>query len=77
MLCLGSEMKLLAEAFYYIAERVWGLGERGRINHLRTDFNPEESLEFCTALDGAIKLNKVPFLVPRNLGAGTKFFLQK
>ena len=54
-------MKLLAVAFYYIAERVSGTGERGRINHLRTDFNSGESLEFCTALDGTVKLNKVNF----------------
>ena len=54
-------MKLLAVAFYYIAERVSGTGERGRINHLRTDFSSGESLEFCTALDGTVKLNKVHF----------------
>lgn len=58
---LGSVMKLLAVAFYYIADRVSGTGERGRINHLRTDFNSGESLEFCTALDGTVKLNKVHF----------------
>ena len=30
MLCLVSEMKLLAEAFYYIAERVSGTGGEGQ-----------------------------------------------